>query len=302
MNDKIIKSSVNKKRNPLVSFLLSFFFTGSGEIYNGEFSKGVILFSIKNISILLFPLLVFIKAADSYLYLFLFLVFTALSLHILSPFLAAYLSVKNKKYPLKKYNNIFFYITYIILNSAITAFSFYTIYTSAGISVIGNNDNLPSMIKGDIILTLKYNPHKINKGEMVLTGKENFARIIALENENFRIIKDNILIDNFALDREILSETDLKKYSIEFGEKVVFEINNRKKYPVISDRNLLSEASIKETTVKNKNILTAKDNRSVKNQFEEITADKIRSRVEGIIYSSSRKRILSLPFESKMRS
>ncbi len=298
MNDKIIKSSIKIKRNPAISFFLSIFFTGAGEAYNGDLSKGLIVFSIKTITLMIFPLLVFLKESDSYIIPFVITVLITIVLQMFSAIYAAYKSYKIKKSTLKKYNNIIFYLIFILFNCVISIYSISIIFSTIGLVLIRNNDNMPSIIQKNVVLTLKYHPHKFNKGDLIITENGSISRIIALENENFKIIKDNIRIDNFPVEREILSENDLKKYSVEFGEKLVFEINN-KKYPVISDESLLSGSNIKDITVKPGNVLTGTDNRSIKNQFAEVPINKIKSRIEGIIFSNNWKRITAKPFEPK---
>ncbi len=298
MNDKIIKSSIKIKRNPAISFFLSFFFTGAGEAYNGDLSKGLIVFSIKTITFMIFPLLIFLKESDSYIIPFVITVLITIGLQIFSAIYAAYKSYKKKESALKKYNKLIFYLIFILFNSVISIYTLTILYSTIGLITIKNNDNLPSIIKNDVVLTLKYFPHKLKKGDLIITGNGTISRIIAIENENFKIIKDNIRIDNFPIEREILSEIDLKKYSIEFGEKVVFEINN-KKYPVISDESLLSNSNIKDITVKPGVLITGADNRSIKNQFAEVPISKIIGRIEGIIFSKNWKRITAKPFEPK---
>jgi hypothetical protein len=299
MNDKILKSSIKIKRNPAISFFLSIFFTGAGETYNGDLSKGLIIFSLKTIALLIFPLLIFFRATDSYIFPFVFTASIVLTIQIFSAIYASYKSHQKKKSSVKKYNNIFFYLIFIILNIIISIYTLSIIYSSIGIIKVKNIDNMPSLIQGDVVLSLKYLPHGLKKGDLIITENGIISRIIAIENENFKIIKDSIILDYFPLEREILSENDLKKYSIEFGEKLVFEINNRRKYPVISDESLLSGSNIKNITVKANNVLTGRDNRSDKNQFEEVPMSKIKGRIEGIIFSKNWKRIASKPFESK---
>jgi TM2 domain-containing membrane protein YozV len=102
MNDKIIKTSIKIKRNPVISFFLSFFFTGAGETYNGDFSKGVIIFSLKTIAIIIFPLLIFFKETDSYINPFVFIISSALALHFFSAFYASFKSYQKKKNSIKK--------------------------------------------------------------------------------------------------------------------------------------------------------------------------------------------------------
>jgi TM2 domain-containing membrane protein YozV len=299
MNDKIIKSSLKKERNPLIAFLLSFFFTGAGETYNGDLSKGLIIFFIKIIALMILPIIIILKASDSYLVPFVFTVFISLSLHLFSPVYASLKSYREKTAARKKYNNIYFYLIFILLNSLITIYTISIVYTTFGIVSIKDDNNIPSLSYGDIILYLKYHPHDFKKGDLIINDNMKISRIIGMENENFKIIKDKILIDNFPLEREILSETDMKKYSIEFGEKFIFEINNRRKYPAISDESLLSKSKIKDITIKKMHFLAGVDNRSVYNQFEEIPANRVISRVEGIIFSKNYKRILTLPFDTQ---
>ena len=298
MNDKIIKSSIKIKRNPAISFFLSIFFTGAGEAYNGDLSKGLIVFSIKTITLMIFPLLIYIKESDSYIIPFVITVLITFGLHIFSAFYAAYKSYKKKESALKKYNNIIFYLLFILFNTVISIYTLSIIYSTIDLVLITNNDNMPSINQNNVVLCLKYLPHKFKKGDLIITENGTISRIIAIENENFKIIKDNIRIDNFPIEREILTEIDLKKYSIEFGEKIVFEKNN-KKYPVISDESLLSSSNIKDITVKPGFFITGTDNRSIKNQFTEVPLNTIKGRIEGILFSKNWKRITAKPFEPK---
>ncbi|MCP4136421.1 MAG: signal peptidase I [bacterium] len=296
MKEKIIKSVKLRKRKPFIAFILSFFFTGLGQTYNGEITKGIILLALRILSLLFIPLYVLIKPINSYLFIFAPGWIFSLFFGAWSPFEALITAFKNREVPEKKYNfplvySLFGFLSIILLVCpVILIFSFFHIQKT-GVPAA------PYLGHSDFVLVLNYIPNGCNRGDLVIykdTPEETrIARIMAIEGDSVKFEENIFYINEIQLplgvlnnaDQDILTETNNKfTYSIKFNKK-------NKHTPV-------------KMVLKKKEIFIVSDNRMQENIHRVISPSAITGRIEGIVLSPDFlspdfKKLLLRPFREK---
>ncbi len=294
MKTSIIKSESRLKRYPLLAFALSFFFTGLGQIYSGDLSKGIVFFILRFLTLIFIPLYVIIQNNFSVIF-----ALTALSIHILiwliSSAGAAYSSAGKNAYNLRKYNSISFYFLYIIVNSMLLIFSAFLLISVFSVKKIQTDDMNPSLIKDDFILINKYAVNNIGTGDIVVfSAKNEFStgRIIAVESDMIGRKGKDYYINDKALSCGIIPKPELGKMGLRNSEDLFFEINGDRKYPVKinSDKNIQTP-SIGPFFLKDGDFFIAFDNRIKNDSYEIVNLNSITGRVEGIVFSNNPARI-----------
>ena len=295
MSRKIIISKNYRKANPLTAFILSFFFTGLGQVYAGAIYRGTAFLLLKLIIILIPPFFA-IHNPDAFFMNNIFYTASALIiLTIINSLDALIKSIKNPKRTVQKYNNLFVYILYGAAGTILTIifslwftliFSFYIVPQTVE----------PIYEKNDLILISKIPGKKYTHGEPVLIREQSgfsIKRIIAIPEEKVEYQNSRFLIEGSELMLSIFSETELKKMSLT-NYDVVSELNGFYKYSVKQSR---IKSGFKEK-LKQDEYLTASDDRSEKDFYHLTEKDSIYGRIEGILISPLRKKILIEPFIS----
>lgn len=296
MKSTIIKSESSLRRYPLPAFAMSFLFTGLGQIYNGDFSKGIVLFILRIISLIFIPLYVIIQNSFSIIP-----ALTAALFHIgiwIFSSVEAMHSAKDKRsFNLKKYNSILLYIFYIIINSAFVAFSIFLIISLFSVQKIDTDDMNPALLKNDYILINKYAAKKIAPGDVILLSLNNkliAGRIIASDADMVSKKGNNYYINDAALSYTVISKPELEKLGLPNSEDIFFEINGEKKYPVlIKSGNKNNEKIAEPINLGKGEFLIAFDNRIKNGSWETVAQDSVIGRVEGILYRKDIKSIFS---------
>ena len=112
-SNKEHKSKIVKKRRPILALLLSFLTPGLGQIYNGQAKRGIVLYS----AVLLLAIL--LSFTDLYLnfhgLILSLAVLVGFSLFVMLD--ALYNAIKLKEVTIKKYNQWYFYLIIILLQS-----------------------------------------------------------------------------------------------------------------------------------------------------------------------------------------
>jgi signal peptidase I len=301
MKSTIIKSENPSDRNRGIAFLLSFLFTGLGQIYNGNFSKGMIFFIFRILTLLIIPFYA-ILYKDNFSVLF-FL--TAIGLHVLTWLICSFESLftvkSNLSYNLRKYNNIIIYLIYIIVTSGLLFLSFFIICFFFLIDKVQSDMMHPSIIKNDYILINKYSVKEANIGDIVSfisdeKDKMLIGRILARPGDLIKQEKNDIFINDSPLIRGIFSEEELKKTGIKNEENLFYEINNNKKYPVIIKPNDNIKSKSKPVSVKDNELFITYDNRNADSEYFLIDKNKLTGIVHGILYSKNINRIFNKPY------
>jgi signal peptidase I len=296
MKSAIIKSESFLKRYPLLAFILSFIFTGLGQIYNGDFSKGVVFFIFRILSLIFIPLYVIFQNNFSIIF-----VLATSAFHVIvwlvSSVEAAYSAKGKHAYNLKNYNMIVFYFFYIIINSVLIIFSGFLLISVFSIEKIQTDDMNPLLIKNDYILVNKYAVNNIDIGDIIYFPSKNIfaaGRIISGDADMISKKGNNYYINDTVLSYTIISQPELEKMGIRNSEDLFFEINGEKKYPVkIKSARNKNPHTVEQIALSKGEFLIAFDNRSKSDFHEAVSINSIIGRVEGIVYNKEPKRIFN---------
>ncbi|MFH0977600.1 MAG: signal peptidase I [Spirochaetota bacterium] len=299
MKSEIIKSESSLKRYRTLAFALSFVFTGLGQIYNGDLSRGIVFFIVRILSLLFIPVYLIIQKDFSVLF-----VLTAAGLHILvwliSPIEAMQSAKGQNAYNLKKYNSVSFYLLYTFVNSVLVILSVFLMTSFFSIEKIETDNMNPALLKNDYILVNKYAAGHIDIGNIILFSSKNGiieGRIIGRDGDTVSKKQNYFYINDGALSYNIFSKSELTAMGLTNSEDLFFEVNGKRRYPVKlkpgKDKNA---PFIKPVTLGSNELFIAFDNRSKDDSFEVIKTDSVIGRAEGIIYSKNISRIFNRLF------
>ncbi len=293
MSRKIIISRTYRKANPLIAFLMSFFFTGLGQIYTGSLYRGITFLLLKLIVILIPPFLLLYNPGYSRLNEVFYAILILAALILLSSIDAVVKSIKAPQIQAKRYNTAAFYIIFSIAGTILTLLSiiffmfFFNFHRTA-------ESAEPLFETNDLILISRIPGREYFHGEAVLIKSGNafsIKRIIAVPGEKASYRNSRFSVDGSELPLSIFSENELRKMPLSSYD-VVSELNGSYKYPV---RQKKGKSVIKFNLNENE-YLTASDDREIENFYTQIRTPEIWGRVEGSLIAFNRKKILIKPF------
>jgi len=293
LSRKIIVSQNLRQANPYLAFILSFFFTGLGHLYGGSIYRGIVFLLIKILIILTPPFLLLINPGSYYMNEVFYSSATLLVLQTANSIDASMKCHFKPQIPLQKYNNLFTYTAYAsadILLTAICILWFSAFFLFFNLS----EKNEPLFEKNDIILINKIPGKEYFHGEtVIIKGDSGFSitRIMALPGEKAEYKNSRFIIDGSELPLSIFSEKELHRMSLT-NYDIISELNGFYKYSVIQSRTKTAFRIL----LKDNEYLASKDNRNENPFYNVISKDSIIGRVEGILVSPSRKKLLISPF------
>jgi len=295
MLNKIIKSEITHNRNSFTAFILSFFFTGLGQIYNGDLLKGFVLFILRILPLLLIPLLIFFEDINLYINIIVFIMVFHIFIWLGAPIEGLLYARKIKKISLNRYNSVIFYSIYGVFNFFILVFSIQLVLLFYSIEKVGTDCMNPTLWEDEYILINRSENVEYTMGDVVtyiVRGEHRVGRIMARSNELVSFSGCVCIINETPLLISIFSDTELNLMGVENSEYLFSEINETRKYPIIgiSSRSKRVKKD-RPIFVKENNFFIAFDNRMKETFYEIININSITGRVEGIIYSNKLKRI-----------
>jgi len=290
MNSKIIKTTRIRQTGAFISFVLSFLFTGLGQAYNGDLTRGFIFFAMRSLSHALLPVCMDAKTSLPHLSIFIYTACAGIIIWIWSSIDALYISKKKSNLTLKKYNSILFYLPASLLISAVMLLVYTSVFSF--FSVIKVSDSNTILFKrGDYALVEKYTFKKFRKADLVIfshEGRDQIMRIIAAEGDLLSLRKGQFFINGKRLKLGIPNSSE---------PDIIMETNNNVSYPVTSFLKT-SQKRINSVLVKKSMYLVCPDRRHI-NSMMQIPEDSVKGRIEGIIFSENIERIFTFPFEKK---
>ena len=275
-----------------MSFIMSLFFTGTGEIYSGSAQKGFILALLRIASALAIPFYSITCIKDSYLTEVLFSVLFFSLITIYSPFSAFLASYKKKKVVVSKLSSVRFIVIFIICNFILTSISAAVFFTF--FSIKASCENYPPLIEnGDFIVVKRIGNQFYTKGEMVILNDKNIniVRIIARPDESVSYRKDRFLIQGSELFQSIFTDNELKQFSLTDLD-VISETGGSFRYPVIQNRDKYDM----NITLKSDEYFSAPDDRNNTSGFMAVKKENVFGRIEGILFSKKKFKLLIKPF------
>ena len=195
-----------KKRKPIIAFLLSVFTPGLGQIYNGRFKRGVILYLVQ---LIVFLVLILLGLFSKFYGAIIILVF-ALGFLIFIWLDALFDAIRLKEVPLKRFNKWYIYLVILLIH----AFVIQPVVSSAIKKNIVRAYKFPSssmeptLFPGDYFLVdmKTYKTEKPKRGDVIVfeypkdPTKVFVKRVIATEGEKVEIIRNKIYINDQLID------------------------------------------------------------------------------------------------------
>lgn len=195
--EEIENQPINHKRKPFIAFLLSIWTPGLGQLYNGQFKKGMVLFGLMLFVYLAF--IVFNVGVSFYMYVaMLLLVIISRVYGIID---AVVWSFRLKQYTLKKYNTTVFYLAYAIIGTALPALMIYGGLSGTQLYHIPTTGCSPTVDVGDYVILNKraYNNADIKCGDIVgyysISGEVYLCRVIGLPGDTLSVNDDIVTIN-----------------------------------------------------------------------------------------------------------
>lgn len=199
-----------KKRNPIVAGILSVFFIGAGQLYNGQLKKAILLpllilpyYLIIGYSGILNSFTGFICAIS---------ILIIFRIYVISD--AVKWALKQKNYELKSINSLKYYLAFIVC-LYVFVFGLLPIIRSQSnheFFSIPTPSMEPSILTGDYIMATKVNPEEVQPGDLVsfslADGQKYLSRVVGLPGQEIQITNDLLIIDGKS---EELNKTSLTK-------------------------------------------------------------------------------------------
>jgi signal peptidase I len=290
MTDKIIQTHKREPRSPGAAFALSIFFTGLGQMYNGDLLKGAAFLLMRVSALLAVPAAMITRDPVSGITAFISLTAASLVITVASPVEALVRAKLNRELPVRAYNSVHAYAGYAIvqlfINIAVVLImaSFFT----AG--QVTDRRSEPLLENGDIVLIYRYEPHGYRRGDLVFLGDGGLGRVIALPGDAVRYTNNIFYINGRSLPFGYLPDDTISRFSV-MREDVLSESNEGRKYPVRFKQSAAVTLQGMTPLVARGSVLVSADSRLVKDFARVIQADTIYGRIEGILFSSYLRKI-----------
>lgn len=299
MKDGIIRSESDLERYPSIAFSLSFLFTGLGQIYNGEFAKGLVLFLIRLLTVMVIPAAIKLKSVDPFIYLFAAAAAVNIIVWLFSALEARSDALYKYSVNLRPFNSIWFYAAYGVFSTALLAAALYILSFFVSVEKISKGSMNPSFIMDEYVLINKYQPEEADIGDVVYyRAGDGFRirRVIAGGGETFAYDGKNYYVNDSALRLGVLESGKAARLGFDNSEDLFFEVNGGRRYPVkVNYEQRESSAQSGKIFIEPGKILVSGDNRTLSEPYEVIRVSSVIGIAEGIVFTSEIRRLLLKP-------
>jgi signal peptidase I len=300
MSSNIIQSGSAVKRNRFTAFILSFIFTGLGQVYCGELARGFIFLTGRLILFLIIPANVILSPSDSFLSFVAAAAVINTAVWIISSLEPIFSIPRRKVNELKIYNRPVFYSLFAVSATLILLISIVFISAFFSIKHIDSDDMSPGVFAGEYILVYTYET-EIKRGDLIIFNEGSSAaaaRVIALPNDNVKGSDGIINVNDVPLSKGIYSDTDISDMGLPVSENLFYEINETRKYPILAESGKIGGILKKGMSRKmaENMFFSASDNRTIQEPYKIIDKKNIAGRVEGIVFSENFKRLMTEMF------
>jgi len=193
-----------KKRKPILAFLLSIVTPGLGQIYNGQFKKGISYLVGLDLVYIVFSFLLFT------LYGMILYLIIAIGFFLFILIDAVRGAIKFNTIELKSYNKWYIYlIIFLLSNVAVLPLLRWTVRNNiARPYKIPSSGMAPALLAGDhLVADMRiYKSEKPKRGDIIIfefpkdPSKDFIKRVIGMEGEKVEIVNNKIYINEKLLD------------------------------------------------------------------------------------------------------
>jgi signal peptidase I len=300
MSGNIIHSGSAVKRSRLTAFILSFFFTGLGQVYCGEIARGFIFLTGRLLLFMIIPAYAILNPSDSFLLFVADAAAVNTAVWLLSS-LEPIISIPRRNVnELKNYNRPPFYALFAVSGTLIILISIIFISAFFSVKRIDSENMSPGVFAGEYVLVYTYET-EIKKGDLIIFNEGSTAaaaRVIALPGDIIKGSEGMIYVNDVPLSKGIYSDTEITDMGLPVSENLFYEINESRKYPVLAETGKSGEIlkKAKPHKMAGNMYFSAVDNRTIQDPYKIIDKKNITGRVEGIVFSENFKRLLTEMF------
>ncbi len=299
MKSALIHSGTPWKRNAPAAFLLSLFFPGLGQVYNGEFGRGTAFQGGIALLVFTIPFYAARFPARNHLIFFVVMLLSALLLWAASPAEAFAYARRGRGASRKRYNTVPVYLAYMAASLCLTALlSFVTLAFFSAVRV-PDDRMAPSLRAGERVLVDRFSVREPAAGDVVIylhSGTKSFGRVLAAGGSVVRFASRVITVNDVPLSLGVYGDAEARKAGFDNIEQLYYEANGERKYPILFSNDTPAPLSGREILrVGPGEALVASDNRASGIDFRVIKASDITGRVEGILVSRAIRRLLAIP-------
>jgi len=289
MADRIIRTIKTEARKPGRSLLLSLFFTGLGQMYNGELAKGAALCLMRAMALVALPLSVMERPAAPSAVTALCLLAAVLALTAASPVEAFIRARRRTDLPVRGYGTAPWYFAYAAACSAVTTAAVILLASFFTARLVDDGAAGPLLGPGDVVLVCRYRPEGVGRGELAIIDGAP-ARVIALQGDAVTYDGNIFFVNGRALSLGFLDDRAIARFTADRGD-VLSETGDAGKYPVRFKRSPAVTLAGLEPKVPAGHLLVASDTRLEKNFARIVPAGSVRGRVAGILFSERLSKI-----------
>jgi signal peptidase I len=300
MREQMIGSARGRSRGPLAAFLLSFFFTGLGQLYNGEAPKAAVLLCARILCLLLIPGYEIFAGRVPFLH-----YFVSLSAAGVLVWIAAFAEAPVRAAQLgeiipRRYNTPAAYAAFAALALVLLAVATAAALSTVRILRVPDAGMYPTFEKGELVLVSTLRRGGIARGDAVVFregGRLTCARAIALEGDSVDAMGGLVMLNGAYLSMGIFSDAEVHRLAVKNSERLYYEVNGDVRYPVLAniERFPLRPPRGKPGIVPRNNIVLARDNRVENNSLTTIEASRVRGTAEGVLIGAKLGRSFLTP-------
>ncbi|HNW28133.1 MAG TPA: S26 family signal peptidase [Spirochaetota bacterium] len=290
MADKIIQTQKREARSPGAAFVLSLFFTGLGQMYNGDLAKGAVFLLLRTAALLAAPAAMVTRDPLSGIIPVICLGAAALATAIASPVEAMARAKTHRELPVRGYNSIAAHGGFAFFATILTAVVALTLAVFFNTGKVTDSRGEPLLERGDIVLIYRYAPNGYRRGDLVFLRDGSIGRVMALPGDMVRYDKNIFYVNGRILPLGYLADDAIGRFSKNRSD-VLSETNDLRKYPVRFRQSPEVTLRIMPLLVARGNLLIAADSRLKKDFARTVMTDDVYGRIEGILYSPYLRRI-----------
>ncbi len=295
MADTIIQTRKTQARKPGVSFVLSLFFPGLGQMYNGDLAGGIAFALLRTVALLAPPLWAAASRPLSCVGVFIVFIFVVIVLTFASPVEALVRARRNRELPVRRYSAALPYIVFAIADTVITCIAVMVVAAFFSVQVPDVFRAGPLLSAGDVVLVRHYVPEGPRRGDLSVLDDGSVARIIAREGDRVAYVNNVFYVNGRNLPLGYLADHVIARFTAD-REEVVSEAGDAVSYPVRFKQSQAITLRGIGGVMRKGTLLVASDTRLDSDFARIIPASSLRGRVEGVLFSTFLRKIGISPF------